>query len=223
MRDVGRLSGVNSLLMILFGAQEYEGRFQSAMLGVIRPGDVVWDVGANVGLYSLIFSQIAGPSGRVVAWEPSPVNLKRLNDTVAPMSNVRVMPVGLGDREGTVLLEQGDDPLGAASKIVDKTEDLLGMPSVQILVGDEAVRSGAVAIPNVIKVDTEGYELDVLRGLSHTLRQHQLRAVCVEVHFGILKERCLPNAPADIEQLLQSSGFRVTWSDPSHIVATRTA
>jgi FkbM family methyltransferase len=223
MRDVGRFSGVNRLLMILFGAQEYEGRFQSAMLTAIRPGDVVWDVGANVGLYSSIFSQIVGPSGRVVAWEPSPVNLKRLNDTVPPMSNVTVMPVALGDRERTVLFEQGDDSLGASSKIVDKPVDLSGVSSVKLLVGDEAVRSGGMAIPNVIKVDTEGYELDVLRGLSHTLQQHQVRAVCVEVHFGILTERRLPNVPADIEQLLQSSGFSVTWSDPSHIVATRTA
>jgi FkbM family methyltransferase len=222
LRNIGRFSGLNRLLIIVFRGQEYEGQFQSAMLGVIRPGDVVWDVGANVGLYSSIFAQIAGPSGRVVAWEPSAVNLQRLNDRVAALSNVTVMPVGLGDREGTVLFEQGDDPLGASSKIIDRPVDPSGSSSVQLLVGDQAVRSGAIAIPNVIKVDTEGYELDVLRGLRQTLRLHQVRAVCVEVHFGILNERCLPNAPADIEQLLHSSGFSVAWSDRSHIVATRT-
>ena len=223
LRNAGRLSGVNTLLTSLLRGREYEGRFRSAMLAAIRRGDVVWDVGANVGLYSSIFSQIAGPSGRVVAWEPSLINLQRLNDTLAPMSNVTVMPVGLGDREGTVFLEQGNDRLGASSKIVDTPGDLPQGSSVRLLVGDQAVRSGGMVIPNVIKVDTEGYELNVLRGLSHTLQQHQVRAVCVEVHFGILKERRFANGPADIEQLLQSSGFRVTWSDPSHIVATRRA
>jgi FkbM family methyltransferase len=149
--------------------------------------------------------------------------LQRLNDTVAPMSNVMVMPVGLGDREGIALFEQGDDSLGASSKIVDKRGEQLGGSSVRFLVGDDVVGSVAIACTNVIKIDTEGYELNVLRGLTQTLQRRQVRAVCVEVHFGILKERRLPSAPADIEQLLQSSGFSVTWSDPSHIVATRTA
>lgn len=191
------------------------------MLGAIQPGDTVWDVGANVGFYSKKFSEIAGSSGKVFAYEPSPANLKRLNEAVASLGNVTVVPVALGECEDVVEFEQGKDPLGATSRIVDKAfkasekQVKVHMPS-----NDHLVSSGVAAMPNVIKIDTEGFELDVLRGLKQTLRQKNLRVLCVEIHFGLYKERGLPNAPADIVKLLLSSGFSIVWPDGSHIVAT---
>ncbi len=62
LRNLGRALGLNRLLASLL-AGEYEDRFQTVMLGAIRPGDIVWDVGANVGLYSKKFSNNAGSSG----------------------------------------------------------------------------------------------------------------------------------------------------------------
>lgn len=221
-RDLGRALGTNRLLASLLGGITYEDRFQAAMLGCIRPGDTVWDVGANVGFYSKKFSDIAGSSGKVFAYEPSPANLQRLNAALASLGNVTVVPVALGECEDVVGFEQGNDPLGATSRIVDKAvkasekKDKVHMSS-----GDHLVSSGVAAIPNVIKIDTEGFELEVLRGLKQTLWQKNLRTLCVEIHFGILKERGLPNAPSDIEKLLVSSGFSVVWPDASHIVATR--
>lgn len=76
LRNLGRALGLNRLFGSLLSRRGYETRFQEAMLAAIRPGDVVWDVGANVGLYSRAFSDIAGPSGKVFAYEPSPANLQ---------------------------------------------------------------------------------------------------------------------------------------------------
>ena len=83
LRNLGRYLGLNPILGMLLGRGGYEDRFQIAMLKAIRQGDVVWDVGANVGLYSKLFSNIAGFSGKVFAFEPSPVNLLRLNPPAA--------------------------------------------------------------------------------------------------------------------------------------------
>lgn len=228
LRNLGRTLGLNRLVASFLGAGGYEDRFQAAMLGAIRPGDVVWDVGANVGLYSRKFSDIAGSTGKVFAYEPSPANLQRLNLAVASLANVTVVPVGLGAREEVVVFEQGKDPLGATSRIVgivgitDKSaKESAGQVDIQLTSGDRLVSSGAVAIPNVIKIDTEGFELDVLLGLRQTLLEKRLRALCIEMHFGLLQERGLSNAPADIEKLLVSSGFSLAWPDASHIVATR--
>jgi len=222
LRNVGRTLGLNRLVGIWFARGAYEDRFQAAMLAAIRPGDVVWDVGANVGLYARKFSDIAGPSGKVFAYEPSPANLQRLNEAVASRANVIVVPFALGARDGVAAFEQGKDPLGATSRIVD---DMQGDPEerfeIRLASGDQLVSSGVVAIPNVIKIDTEGFELDVLLGLPRTLREKYLRVLCIEVHFGLLEARGLSDAPSDIERVLVSAGFRVDWPDASHIVATR--
>ena len=52
--------------------EEYEQDFRSAMIASIRPGDCVWDVGANVGFYSELFIDAVGPAGKVISFEPSP-------------------------------------------------------------------------------------------------------------------------------------------------------
>jgi len=222
LRNLGRALGLNRLLGSLLGGRGYEDRFQAAMLGAIRQGDIVWDVGANVGLYCKKFSAIAGSSGKVFAFEPSPANLERLNAAVASLANVTVVPVALGDREDVVVIEQGNDPLGATSRIVgNANRDSERQFEIQLSSGDRLVSSGAVASPNVIKIDTEGFELDVLLGLRKTLQEKILRLLCIEMHFGLLQERGLSNAPSDIEKMLVSSGFTLAWPDASHIVATR--
>lgn len=222
LRNLGRAMGLNRMWASLVARRDYEDRFQVVMLGAIRQGDVVWDVGANVGLYSRKFSDIAGTSGKVFAFEPSPVNLRRLYEAVGSLSNVAVVPVALGEREGVAAFEQGSDPLGATSRIVDRAGgDSVERVEIRLSSGDSLVSSGVVAFPNVIKIDTEGFELDVLLGLTKTLEEKCLRALCIEVHFGLLQERGLSNAPSEIEKLLVSSGFSLAWPDASHIVATR--
>lgn len=221
LRNLGRSLGINRIAASLRGGG-YEDRFQAAMLGSIRTGDVVWDVGANVGLYSNKFSDIAGASGRVFAYEPSPANLRRLKEAIAVCGNVTVLPFALGERDDVVHFEQGNDSLGATSRIVDKSVKASNpLVEIRVVSGDQVISSGQAASPNVVKIDTEGYELDVLRGLRQTLLGRDLRVLCIEMHFGLLKERGLPNAPSEIEELLLSSGFALAWLDASHIVATR--
>lgn len=163
LRNLGRALGVNRLLEASLGRRDYEDRFQAAMLGAIRPGDIVWDVGTNIRLYSKKFSAITGLTGKVFAYEPSPTNLQRLNTAVASLVNVNVLPFALGEHEGVVVLEQGDDPLGATNRIVAKADRRSESEvEIQLSSGDGLVSSGAVASSNVIKIDTEGFELALL-------------------------------------------------------------
>jgi hypothetical protein len=75
----------------------------------------------------------------------------------------------------------------------------------------------------VVKLDVEGFELDVLRGLGALLRSPELRTLGIEVHFGILQERGIGDAPRRLERLLCEAGFRCAWTDPSHVIASRAA
>jgi FkbM family methyltransferase len=214
--------GINRLLARLLGSSRYEDRFQSEMLSLIKNNDRIWDIGANVGLYTEIFSRLTGLDGAVFAFEPSAQNRTALSVRVADCPNVSVIPVALGNTVGQVSFHQGEDDSGATSRIIEGSE-ISGSESqsIEMRTADSCIADGTAAAPNFIKIDVEGFELDVLQGMTTCLSSANLRVVCVEVHFGLLSARGMANAPAEIETLLTTAGFKCHWSDASHIIATR--
>jgi FkbM family methyltransferase len=195
----------------------YEDAFHQALMGAIRPGDVVWDVGANVGHYTALFAGAAAPGGKVIAFEPSPRNREALAARIGGDSDVTVVPCAMGDAAATMRFsESGEDDDGVTSKL---SED--GEIAVEVATGDSLVADGRVPVPQVIKIDVEGFEREVLLGLSATLRNPAVRTVAVEVHFGESAARGFPDAPNLVERLVAQAGMKVRWTDPSHIVATR--
>jgi FkbM family methyltransferase len=221
LRSILRRSGFKALIARLPLAKGYELNFERAMLASIRPGDCVWDIGANVGLYSKRFSALVGSSGQVVCFEPSVTNLRKLRANVAGSANIGVFELALSDHGGTAVLQQGADSLGATSRLIQAPTAANEGTGVRIARGDDLIEQESLPLPNLLKVDTEGHELEVLRGLAKHLACPALRAVCVEVHFGLLAERGMAHAPAEIESLLRRSGFVCHWTDASHIVARR--
>lgn len=190
------------------------------MFANINPGDVVWDVGANIGYYSRKFAESATPGGQVFAFEPFPETIRKLTEQVSDHSGITIVPVALGSEPGEMAMEEGGDELGATNRVVAGPAGESGH-IVEIARGDTLVDTGKVQMPNAIKIDTEGFELDVLRGITNLLKMPDLRALFVEVHFGNLAERGMPHAPAELEALLSKSGFSLNWVDPSHVVALR--
>ena len=75
--------------------------------------------------------------------------------------------------------------------------------------------------PTIVKIDVEGYELEVLRGMPKVLAEHSLRSVFVEVHSAIMEANGLKDGGDKIVRLLASSGFKITWLDFSHLMAVR--
>jgi Methyltransferase FkbM domain len=92
---------------------------------------------------------------------------------------------------------------------------------VELRSGDEAICEGAIETPDVIKIDVEGHELQVLKGVSDTLHGDRVRAIFVEMHFALLAAEGCGEAPREIERLLKSRGFAIRWPDPSHLHAFR--
>src|SRR5688572_30779628 len=118
LRNLGRRTGINQWLAARIGSADYEDRFQQRLFAELRPGDYVWDVGANVGLYSSMFSGIVGPAGKVFAFEPGPKNFARLETAVASLNNVVLMPMALGDTPGPMAFAEGSDATGATSRVL---------------------------------------------------------------------------------------------------------
>jgi FkbM family methyltransferase len=220
LRDLGRVLGVNKRVASYFGSDSYEAAFDAAFAGALREGDVVWDVGANVGHYTTRFAGLVGPAGTIIAFEPSRRNFAKLSEQCGALSNVRLHNYGLGQRAEKRFLAQGDDELGATSRIVAQGA---ASSEVELQSGSELITANAVPRPNAIKLDVEGFELEVIQGLRDILDWPGLRIIGVEVHFRILNERGLSRAPREIEALMQHAGFRVRWPDSSHLLAERPA
>ena len=218
-RTLARHIGLNRFLGNLLPHRDYEAAFDTAMFKHISTGDQVWDIGANVGYYTTKFSEKVGVNGRVVAFEPFPKTFTKLSEKVSKLSNVQVVSWGIGQENATLKMMDAGDGNGVTNRIVDD-EEVLGV-HVKVTTADDAMSMLGLPVPNVVKIDTEGFELDVIVGMGNLLLKPELRAVFIEIHFSLLNERGLPFAPATIERLLLESGFNVNWTDASHIAAIR--
>jgi FkbM family methyltransferase len=220
-RHLGRKLGFNRLFAKLLMSRGYEAGYGAAIARCIRKDDNVWDVGANVGYYAVPFADQVGSAGRVFAFEPSPRNLTRLYERTIEKRNVVVLPIALSDKGGRLLFTEESDSttshISSDRSLVDANE----LITVNVRTGDEVISGGDAAFPNIVKIDVEGYELEVVQGLSAALRDPRLRCVFVEVHFALLQERGMPAAPRQIEQTFIANGFRISWTDPSHMQALR--
>ena len=218
LRSYARRSGLTRIVNRVrkSGSTVYEDRFSEVLLGAVRPGDCVWDVGANLGHYTAKLADLTGETGDVFAFEPAPACAERLRARFN--HNVNVIETALGNTEAILPLAVSEDPLGSTHSLCDAGK---GAVQVKVTTGDQLICVKKANPPNVIKIDVEGFEVEVLQGLQHTLRSTQCRAVFVEVHFGILDRRGDRYAPLKVASLLQEAGLQTRWVDASHIAAER--
>lgn len=219
LRSIARACGLTQLFRRLAPSRDYEERFHGALMGAIREGDHIWDIGANVGLYTQLFADAAGSGGKVFAFEPSPGAAAQIEEIAKKYSSVAVVNKAISDEAGEAFF---DISSGADSVTNHLTKEVSGSSEtvrVEVVTGDLMMET--LGVPQIIKIDVEGFEYEVIRGMETLLKAPELRGVFCEVHFAVLESRGLANAPIEIEQRLKRAGFNVRWSDPSHIAATR--
>jgi FkbM family methyltransferase len=150
----------------------------------VRAGGVVYDVGANVGSYSLLASILAGPGGHVVAFEPVARNLDYLRRHVElnRLSNVEIVAAAVSDVSGTIRFHVASDPV--LGRI-----DPLGASSVASCTLDDYADTSTSPPPTCIKIDVEGGEAAVLRGARIILSTHR-PVVFVATHGDQVDREC---------------------------------
>ena len=219
LRTLGRRLGILRPLFNLIRAlrpREYESEVQSELLKHVRPGQVIWDVGANEGFYVELLLKLVGPAGKIVAFEPSLDSYGVLLQKYSACPNVHLENVALSDREGFAPFFLS--PTKTTNSLV--YTEKIATSEIQILTkrGDLYASS---FFPDIVKIDVEGYELEVLKGMHHILTSQRLECLFLEVHFSILSERGVRDAPAVIVRMLTQAGLAVSWIDPSHLLASR--
>jgi FkbM family methyltransferase len=148
----------------------FEAEVQEIIREIVTPGDIVYDVGANIGYMTLLFATLSGPEGRVLAFEPSPVNFRRLRRNVElnRERNVTLQNCAVSDAEGAALFAEA----GTMSRIIPrestgKNQDL----EVRTIRLDDFIYRDGHNPPAVVKIDVEGHAGRCLAGMQRVLRE----------------------------------------------------
>lgn len=186
----------------------YTGVFEPGMLrylrALLKPGDVVVDVGANVGFHTLECWNVVGPNGQVISIEASPDHVEsirrnlRTNDY--PDDNVLNVAVGDSDGEASLGLPEGGNQgmfgINAGSG---------GAFNIALRRIDDLLKGHQLSSLAVIKMDIEGSELSALRGASDILRRLH-PAILIELNATALA-RC-GASPSDVVRLLEDHCYQ---------------
>jgi len=181
----------------------------------VRDGDTLFDVGANIGVYT-VYAALRHPRARIVAFEPEYANLHLLRDNVVLnglQDRVEIYGLALGRRVGLSRLHLSDLTPGAALH-TEATDALDATRTGRPVVGHEGICTWTLdafcaetgLAPDAIKIDVDGTEPELLEGAERTLASPRLRSVTIE-----LPEE--PAAYAAAEARLVKAGLRRHWRD----------
>jgi FkbM family methyltransferase len=153
------------------------------MRRLLGPGDVFYDVGANVGFFALAGARQVGPAGAVYAFEPVPENAAaiRAGAELNALAQVEVVERAAGRAAGSdrlLLVEDLSWSHLESRGWHPRTTDTL---EIEIVAIDDLVVEGRVRPPQLVKIDVEGAEIDVLTGMRRTIEEHRPAIVC-ELH-----------------------------------------
>jgi FkbM family methyltransferase len=171
----------------------------------LAEGMSVWDVGANAGYYTLMFSRAVGPTGEVVAIEPFPANLSNLIDHVAwnAVGNTTVVAAAVGSRAGLAGFEPGPSNSMGQTKV---ERCPLMVPLLEL---DRLHEELGFRRPQVVKMDIEGAEVAALSAARSLLR-NQAVAWFISLHGE--------EATRGTERILRDSGYSLFQVDGTPLV-----
>jgi FkbM family methyltransferase len=164
--DVGPASG-------FFLTGRVEEPVQQVLQALLRPGNVFYDIGGNVGFFTLLGARLVGSTGAVYAFEPVPGNAVAIqrNASLNRATHVTVIQVALSDESGSRRLLLAEHAGGAVLESVGSPPpDVAGSIEVEAWPLDRLATERQLARPDVVKIDVEGAELNVLRGMQGMLR-----------------------------------------------------
>jgi FkbM family methyltransferase len=156
-----------------FLARYHDLHLQRLIDRCVRPGERVVDVGANIGMLTLHAAARVGPAGVVDSFEPNPVCCRRIEAVLARnnIRQVRLHPMGLSDAPASLVLSilQNHTGMGTLAA-VDPSARVTARVEVPVRVADEVLLSDPRPVV-LVKIDVEGFETRVLRGMRQLLQR----------------------------------------------------
>lgn len=190
--------------------KKYADRFGLRLIqSAVGEGSVILDVGANIGVFSVLFSDLVGPRGSVHAFEPEALNFQRLRQRTRKRENISAYPLAVSDRSGPLKLYKSSS-LNVDHRTYDDGS------------GREAAEVEAIALDDLfgrrrvdlIKMDIQGFECRALAGMRETLQNNPDAVLYIECWpYGLKKAGA---SGEELLNLISSLGFQPRMIDPRH-------
>jgi FkbM family methyltransferase len=162
----------------LYGEVEYTRYISDLCL----PHHIIYDVGAAIGTFSLLLNKKAH---QVIAFEPDPTHFAVLSENISLNhgTNITAYQTALGKETGQLVLFTDKDTGGTCPSFIPTNHK--SRIYAEVISGDSFVENHPV--PDILKIDVEGFEIEVLEGFKNTLKSGQIKYVFIEIHHGLIK------------------------------------
>ncbi len=192
---------------IYLGLHEFED--MGFLLHFLRKDDLFFDIGSNIGSYTILAAGEVG--ARVIAFEPIPStfnNLKKNIEINNLSSLVNALNVGVGAKAEKLIFSEAYDTVNHVIPYEERAlaQNVIEVPIISI---DETVLKNS--IPLLVKIDVEGFETEVLNGMTTTLNNRNLKGIIIELNGSGGRYGYDENL---IHQKLINAGFRAFAYDP---------
>lgn len=198
----------------------YELPVQNALSKNLKAGEVFYDIGANVGFFSIIGANLVGSTGTVYAFEPDPSNVAKIrhNSQLNSFHNITILEKAAfhSSGEGQLLITEfpGSRTLTTTAKSSGKKYEKSPQVSVDLIAIDDLVESNDILPPTVMKIDIEGAELDALKGLRQTIKKFK-PTIIYEVDDSL--QNGYSQKKGKIDQFVQNLGYEIEVLEKSYV------
>jgi len=154
----------------------YSDKSLDKLCSLAKPGMIILDIGANIGYLALRLAKKVGNEGRIYSFEPDADNYKKavhnINELNPWCNNIYIENMGLGDKKGQYKLFIMDELNNGMHQVHDYVPDKpYSIINIEVL--DEYVSEKQMPAPGLIKIDTEGYEMNILKGAVKTIVKYK--------------------------------------------------
>ena len=173
-------------------------------LETFKEDDIFFDVGANVGAYSLIAATKLGSKGKVYAFEPAAPSFSSLVVNVLAnklVAKIVALPVAFGAKEQLLFVGLKSLEPGQSASVVGGVSEFA--QPFAIIAMDAFIERYGIPCPTKVKIDVDGSELEVIKGMRKTLANPVLTEVLIEVNDGKVQERFM------IENIFRAHDFKL--------------
>ncbi len=194
---------------IFFGFRDIS---RTRLYDLARKGNIVFDIGANIGETALRLSRLIEPGGCVFAFEPDALNYSKAdyNIKLNRVDNIRLVNVGLGTVNKSVKLYTVYDINRGMNRILDDDDVPFEYSEIQIMALDDFVSENAITQIDLIKIDVEGYEMEVLKGAIKSIGKYK-PVIFAEIDDFYLQQH--HSSASRLVQWLESFNYRIIHSE----------